>query len=271
MLALATLGRFQVSFVVLGIATALFLLVWGGVLSQSSSLEPNQKIGWSLGIAVASFFICWGATYLVVLRNRSSYLEKAGIKDKLKEYVESGKHQARGAEAMLIGRVVVVEKDHKEDWEFDAMQFKLDRKLIPKKPEDVGTVVLVSWSQSNVGSYTNGATANKWHAQAELIDYKSQVAFARRSFSGGEPPSSTKSTGTVTGSKPYSEIVKWLNGLPRKPLGTTVPPPRTRPGGGGVNNPLKDRTRPGGPLRDRFKDRFPGKDRQPRRDRFPGG
>jgi hypothetical protein len=50
-----------------------------------------------------------------------------------------------------------------------------------------------------------------------VVDLKRKAITAQYTVSGGEPPSSTKSTGKVYGSKPGVEIVRRMEGMRKTP------------------------------------------------------
>jgi hypothetical protein len=111
------------------------------------------------------------------------------------------------------GKIVVVNKTSKavEDPYFD-----LPEPLKATKPEEVGTIVQVTYEENQVGTYTSGSKAYQYTARVNVIDRETGKIIGRISFKGGEPPSSVKRGANGYGSRPTEQIKNYLIGLPHK-------------------------------------------------------
>lgn len=136
------------------------------------------------------------------------------FKNNLAEYTNSStfKEQA-GATPYIKGKIVVV---NKTEVKVDDPYFDLPEEVKALKPEDVGTIVWVTYEPSVVGRYTGGSLGYRYTANVTVIDKASGTIIGRSTFKGGEPPSTKKGSGDAYGSKPSNDIKNYLLGLPRK-------------------------------------------------------
>ena len=81
--------------------------------------------------------------------------------------------------------------------------------------EEVQTVILLEYGESQVGTYTNGTGAYVRTCAVTIIDYSRGVVLAARIFSGSAPPATTSSHTGAYGSNPRTEVVQYLKKLPR--------------------------------------------------------
>jgi hypothetical protein len=100
--------------------------------------------------------------------------------------------------------------------EVDWIYFDLPGDLKARKPEDVGTVVQLNWSEQQIGEYDDKAGAFVHLCTVNVVDLAKKQVVASRSFRGGEPPQEKSSSGSAYGSKPTQDIVNFLKGLPRQ-------------------------------------------------------
>jgi hypothetical protein len=111
------------------------------------------------------------------------------------------------------GKMVIVNKTTKavEDPYFD-----LPENLKATKPEEVGTIVQVTYEENQVGTYTSGSKAYQYTARVNVVDKATGKIVGRTTFKGGEPPSSVKRGSNGYGSRPTEQIKTYLVGLARK-------------------------------------------------------
>jgi hypothetical protein len=209
-------GQLKVPFLPLWIVTGIVFVVWMGALWKMTADDSN-RLWLSAVLAALTFLAGWGLSYQIVEANRNGYLEASGLKAKVGEYVASGRFQRRQS-PVIVGKVVVLERDGTANYRFDYMHYKITDALRPSSHSQVGTVVLIDWNRAAVGTYTNGSTAYQWSAQVQIIDFRQQAVIHAESFAGTPPPVLKSSRESGTGSKPDGEIVEWLDGLPRQAL-----------------------------------------------------
>jgi hypothetical protein len=107
-----------------------------------------------------------------------------------------------GGQPRVVGKVLPVNMGDRTP---DHIYFDLPDDLRAAKPEEVGTVVLLSWGKIKVGDYEGGGDANQ----------QTKRVLVSQQFMGGPPPNTTSSSGGATGSSPAPQIVTYLRGLPR--------------------------------------------------------
>jgi hypothetical protein len=136
------------------------------------------------------------------------------FKNNLAEYTNTGSFKEQvGATPYIKGKIVVV---NKADIKVDDPYFDLPEDVKAVKPEEVGTIVWVTYDPRLVGRYTNGAAGYQYTATVTVIDKANGTIVGRSSFTGSEPPSTKKGSGDAYGSKPSDDIKNYLLGLPRK-------------------------------------------------------
>jgi hypothetical protein len=113
----------------------------------------------------------------------------------------------------VAGKLVIVNRDKKE---IDDLFVDLPDGLRAENPEEVGTVVWVSFARVAVGTYTDGATGYAHSCTVHVIDKAGWTVTAIRRFQGSAPPSFKKHSGDAEGSKPDSAVIEYLKNLPRK-------------------------------------------------------
>ena len=120
----------------------------------------------------------------------------------------------------ISGRVLTIDVDRKEAdyWTFP----KLSDHLRAAGPEDVGTVALIRWSEQKVGHYENVETnektgeAYKGYATLTLVNWATKTKITEQTFEGDDPAAGLRREGDYTSMQPMFQIVKYLEGLPRR-------------------------------------------------------
>jgi hypothetical protein len=114
-----------------------------------------------------------------------------------------------------VAKVVAIDMGARKT---DASHWYIDGQYKASKPDEVTTVLQVSWRSEVVGHYSNGGgPASKWHASATLIDLKTRAILGQQNFTGSEPPQSISvRRGSFSGSgrsgdKPLTQIGQWVS------------------------------------------------------------
>jgi|GEM_PF-3835905 len=96
----------------------------------------------------------------------------------------------------------------------DPIMLSLPKEWQPVNADEVNIVVACSWETEHYGDYSNGA---KGYIDSGIFvgyDLKTGVLLFEGSAVGGEPPSSTKSKGSIYGSRADENLVQQIrNGL----------------------------------------------------------
>ena len=133
----------------------------------------------------------------------------------LRPLVEDVDYFSNVGSGYLKGKVLVVELDR---YKLDDAHFSLPVSIRPKKPDDVGSVVLTRRARFKVGTYTDGAAAYKHRCEVAVIDVSLNRLVATTVVFGTEPPqtkhANRKSPGE--GSRPVREVADYLIRLERK-------------------------------------------------------
>jgi hypothetical protein len=147
----------------------------------------------------------------------ANLLASAHLPEHLDEYlkVRNSVQDKRQSGEYIRGKAVVIDGGRND---FSDLQFELPADLMPADAAEVGSVIHVRWDEIKAVEYTNGAIGYRWAAHATVYDLKSQSVSAAVDAMGGEPPQTTKSRGSVYGSKPMKEIISRLRGVSRRSL-----------------------------------------------------
>ena len=94
--------------------------------------------------------------------------------------------------------------------QLDPLMLSLPTEWQPKTAEEVNVVVACSWRSELFGEYSNGAKAYVDVGQFSVYDLKSGLLLFEGTAVGGEPPTTTKSKGTVYGSRGDSDVVEQI-------------------------------------------------------------
>ncbi len=126
--------------------------------------------------------------------------------------------QPSGIRGKLKGKMVVVNVN---DRTMDDLHFALPGDLQASRPEEVATVVLLSWGKMKASGEHPFSVLSVEYQQFVLVkvfDWQSQSEIASRTFFGAFPDSSLRSVEqSVTGPKPDAqELIRFLAGLPRE-------------------------------------------------------
>ena len=114
------------------------------------------------------------------------------------------------------GKIVVVDATTRK---MDSIFLALPVELAAASHEDVGTVVLVTYTTLQVSTYEGGAKGLQIRCDVRVADFKDKKIVGLGSFWGEFPPYSYLKTGKnedQTGRAPTEEVVAYLQALPRK-------------------------------------------------------
>ena len=208
--------------------------IYAGKLNTSSTLA-----GWAVGLGVALIEGCV-LGYLGSAKTRNNTLIAAGVmilgllpsayfigwpllslgpyKAHMAEYVAMAStgtpDQYPPANNMPVkGKLMPVDMKRKD---IDPVFFDLSTELRPKNPEEIGAVAAMWWSERLIGHYGGRGGAYRSECTVMVWDRSSHELLAEKSFTGGEPPSTSRNGASQTGSKPYEEIKNYLNNLPQR-------------------------------------------------------
>lgn len=174
--------------------------------------------------------IIFGVIVLVVLAGSSlvkSFMqfskqeaEQGSFDSHLNAYLNSPYTQAEKKLPYIRRKVVIVNTEQRN---VDYLAYsKLPDSIRAQKPNEAGTIVLVTWSKQKVGRYEDVETgkdtggAYRSIAHIRLIDWVSKEILAERDFFGEDPAGGLSREGDFTSQWPVFEIIKYLESLPQK-------------------------------------------------------
>jgi hypothetical protein len=113
------------------------------------------------------------------------------------------------------GKMVVVNVNERK---FDDLHFALPDDLRASKPEDVATVVLLTWEKRPTSTEPSSLPSYRGRyimiGQVKVFDWERKSEIASRTFLGDVPDFSGKEP--ATGPKPEAQVLKFLTDLPRE-------------------------------------------------------
>jgi hypothetical protein len=122
--------------------------------------------------------------------------------------------QPGGIAGKVRGKMVVVNVNERR---IDALHFALPRDLWASKPEEVATVVLLTWEQRRTSNepFSLPLYGNRYImvGQVKVFDWESKSEITSRTFLGDLPAFSEGQP--ATGPKPDDQVLSFLTGLRR--------------------------------------------------------
>ena len=146
------------------------------------------------------------------IRSCSRNMQTKPFAEHLTEYTHFPKLNESGSSTTISGKAITIDKTTNE---IDETYFDLPAELKASKPEEVGTVVWISCSESVAGTYQSGAKGYLWNCDVTVIDLATASTVGKKSFSGDHPPQTKSNTSDWHGSKPNSEIISYIKSLKR--------------------------------------------------------
>jgi hypothetical protein len=101
--------------------------------------------------------------------------------------------------------------------EISPLHLKIPKNLRAITPDEVGTVLIVEYTENVVGRYQGGGKALVQVCSVDVIDVNARSKLATRVFRGTDPPSAKPlSRSDASGSSPDHDILKFIKKLPRR-------------------------------------------------------
>jgi hypothetical protein len=151
-----------------------------------------------------------GGVYGIRSYNRN--LATKPFAEHLSEYTHFPRLNESSSSTTITGKAITIDKTTNE---IDDTFYDLPSELKASKPEEVGTVVWISCSESVSGTYQSGAKGYVWNCDVTVIDKATASTVGKKSFSGDHPPQTKSGTSDWHGSKPTSEILSYIKSLKR--------------------------------------------------------
>jgi hypothetical protein len=108
-------------------------------------------------------------------------------------------------------KVIVIScKDGDKSFAGDSLYFSLPEGMRAKNPQEVNTVVKLFRHETEVGTYTDGASAIRLSAEVAVVDMASNTTICDQTFWGSMPPDTKSGSGTGYGSSPDDDIVRYF-------------------------------------------------------------
>jgi hypothetical protein len=127
-----------------------------------------------------------------------------------------------------VGKLVAVDpRGHRLD---ERLQNALPADLRAAGPDEVGTIVWVSWGGHLVGTYKDAVTgrergkAYQGYCEITVIDRAAAVIVERRTFDAAAPPSTSTAAGDVRTEVDVNAVVRYIVDLTDEPAHTSSPP-----------------------------------------------
>ncbi len=146
--------------------------------------------------------------------------EQSYFSSHLNAYLNSSYTQAEKNSPYIRGKVVIVDID-KRNIDY-LVHPKLPDSIRAQKPDEVETIVLVTWRKQKEGEYkeveTGSVTGDAYRSMAHirLIDWVSKEILVEKDFFGEDPVGGLTREGDFTSQWPMFKIVEYLESLPRK-------------------------------------------------------
>lgn len=172
----------------------------------------NEKLGLVIILVIAIVGVSSGVRSYIRERTQEQqlapfygsidgYIDPYGLKDPVGIYRR--------------GKVIVVNPREKT---VDDIYFDLPEKVRATSPNEVGTIILLEWTEDVVGHYAWGGQGYVHTAKVLVIDKAMPALMINRIFRGSDPPSKKIGRGDAYGSKPTGEIISFIMGLPEKEM-----------------------------------------------------
>ena len=169
-----------------------------------------------IGVVLGVFFLT---------RSADRTAQAARFQGNIQQYLAIN-NEPTEQEAYIKGKILVINK--KDKTVDDELFFRLPAADRAGSPEEVGTVILVSWGKELAGFYSNkrgdGGGGYVHKCEVTIIDKSISTVIYRRWFNGSLPPLKSSGSGDRYGSRPVQEIVDYLTALPRE-KSVEAPPP----------------------------------------------
>ncbi|HMF16949.1 MAG TPA: hypothetical protein VKE98_07060 [Gemmataceae bacterium] len=166
-----------------------------------------------------------GLAVFFVTRSADRSAHAARFQGNIQQYLAIN-NEPTEHEAYIKGKILIINK--KDKTVDDELFYRLPAADRAASPEEVGTVILVSWGKELAGFYSNnrgdGGGGYVHKCEVTIIDQSISTVIYRRWFNGSLPPLKSTGSGDRYGSRPVQEIVDYLVALPRE-KSVEAPPP----------------------------------------------
>jgi hypothetical protein len=212
-------GEYNWRVVLIGLAP--FLLI----LSPIPIMGVNYVIRTVTGKAVIKPFIPHLSEYINLDQLKSDPESTPYIVGKV-IFVDLYEYEEPNAPPRKIKTDFFAQVDMKWTKQLNYYEFAgLPSDLRASSPEEVGTIIWLIWDAKTEGVYSAGDVKTNISAcrivcRMKIIDRKRLTIVGEKEFFGGDPPKTKRISGisrAAYGSKPSSQIVKYIESLPRKP------------------------------------------------------
>jgi hypothetical protein len=188
--------------------------------------SQNSRAALIIAITATAIVVVIGIGLAVILTgNADRSAHAARFQGNVKEFLAINNEPTQ-RDAYIRGKILVINK--KDKAVDDELFFQLPAADRAGTPEEVGTVILITWSKELVGFYSNnrgdGGAGYVHKCELTIIDRSISTVIYRRWFNGSLPPLKSSGSGDRFGSRPVQEIVDWLAALPRESSVEAAPP-----------------------------------------------
>ncbi|MEW6212363.1 MAG: hypothetical protein AB1631_28820 [Acidobacteriota bacterium] len=120
----------------------------------------------------------------------------------------------QASEPYLIGKLVVVDREKQT---IDDLFNALPSDMKADHPSEVRTVVLLTWTQEEVGYYEGtNKMARRWHCSVTAIDLSARRRLVEKDIIGPMPPAFIRPDDKPSGDRPDKKVIEFLTSLPRR-------------------------------------------------------
>lgn len=124
--------------------------------------------------------------------------------------------EAVNSQPYIRGKLLILTRRLPGKYDVVPIYLALDDNIIPSTPGEVGTVAAIDCDWTEVGHYgPGGGSARQQACEIKIIDLATKYAAFGR-IEGGDPAKQASRRSGASGSNAGSEIIRWLNHLPRK-------------------------------------------------------
>ncbi len=95
----------------------------------------------------------------------------------------------------------------------DQFYENIDKDLRANNPNEVGTIVHITWEHRIVGRYDKGGDAKQYFCTVQLIDFATKKAYPLKEIIGPPPPEETKKRFGDSGEMPNAQINAYLRAM----------------------------------------------------------
>ena len=173
----------------------------------------GQKYGTWIAVGVLIALIAPGAYFVIqsLWTGQSQSREIAPFEARIDDYLAVPKPGGPATGQKARGKIIPVDFQERR---VDRLYFELPKELRAASPDDVATVVWLTWREEKVSEYEGGKPAYVERCEVSVIDRKENVVLGKKEFRGGDPPKAlSRNLSKGVGPRPYKEIADYLVSL----------------------------------------------------------